>query len=145
MKKIIIVLFLVALLSACSGEEKQQYHYTFKGEGEYWEAEYVVKGTETWRKKYGITKYSNEDHDELLLTYKGTLEDLSSIESLEYAYETSAGGGGRFMEFDEPPTNITFKSEGGGSGAKIRKDEIIQLYVKWDSHEEIFELHNIDE
>lgn len=132
------------VLTACSGDEKQHYGYTFNGEGNYWEAEYSVSGTEIWGKENGSTTFSNEDSDEFVLTYKGTLQELSSLKSLEYSYETSTGSGGSgTREFDEPPTEVTFRTGGsGGNGAKVREDEVIQVKVKWDSYEESFELKN---
>ena len=77
------------------------------------------------------------------MTYKGTLKELSSLESLEYSYETSAGGGSGSTEFDEPPTSLTFKGGwSAGNGAKVNKDEVIQVIVKWNGDEETLELYN---
>lgn len=133
------------VLTACSGEENL-YDYTYKGEGEYWEAEYSFRGTEIWEEKDGKTNYSNENSDEFVLTYKGSLRDLSSLESLEYSYETSAGGAGGTREFHEPTTEVTFKSMGSvENGAKVGENEIIQVNVKWNDYEESFELHNTSE
>lgn len=143
MKKILTVIFAMVVLTACSGEENH-YDYTFNGEGEYWKAEYTFRGTENWRDKDGRTIYSNENNDEFILTYKGALKELSSMKSIEYSYETSAGSGSSTREFDEPPTEVTFKSMGSmENGAKVREDEIIQVKVKWIDYEESFELLNV--
>ena len=65
------------------------------------------------------------------------------MKSLEYSYETSAGGGSGTREFDEPPTEVTFKNMGSTeSGAKVREDEVIQVKVNWNDYEESFELLN---
>ena len=142
MKKILTILFAMIVLTACSSEENH-YDYTFNGEGEYWEAEYSFRGTENWGEKDGRTIYSNENNDEFILTYKGALKEFSSLKSLEYSYETSAGGGSGTREFDEPPTEVTFKNMGSTeNGAKVREDEVIQVKVKWDDYEESFELLN---
>lgn len=131
------------ILSACSGEKKH-YDLSFKGQGEYWEAEYFFSGTEIWKEIDGKTTYSNKNRDELVLTYKGDLKELSSIKFLEYSYETSAGGGGGTREFTEPPTETTFRSTGGSeNGAKVSENEVIQIKVKWDNQEESFELHGV--
>ena len=136
------LLSLVLVLTACS-DEKVHYDYTFDGEGEYWEAEYSFWGTEIWGEKGGTMTYSNDNSEEFLLTYKGSLKELSSVKTLEYSYETSAGGGSGTREFDEPPTEVTFKNRGSsGNGAKVQEDEVIKVIVKWDSFEESFELHN---
>ncbi|WP_240508100.1 membrane lipoprotein lipid attachment site-containing protein [Virgibacillus indicus] len=142
MKKILTIFFAMIVLTACSGEENQ-YDYIFTGESEHWEAEYSFSGTEIWGEEDGTTTYSNENRDEFVLTYKGTLKELSSLESLEYSYDTSAGGGSGTREFDEPPKEVTFKSGGStGNGAKVNDDEVIQVKVKWNDYEESFELHN---
>lgn len=134
------------VLTACSGEEKHPYDYTFIGEGAYWESEYFVTGTEIWGKEDGSTTYSNEHRDEFVLTYKGALKELSSLEYIEYSYETSAGGGRGTRKFNEPPTEVTFGIESSqGIGAKVREDEVIHVKVKWDSYEESFELHKASE
>ncbi|MDT8862600.1 hypothetical protein N0O92_20580 [Alkalihalobacillus sp. MEB130] len=145
MKKILTILFVMIVLTACSGEEKH-YDYTYNGEGEYWEAEFSFRGTEIWEEKDGRTNYANENSDEFVLTYKGSLNDLSSLESLEYYYETSAGGAGGTREFNEPPTEVTFKSIGSTeNGAKVSENEVITVNVKWNDYEESFELHYTSE
>ena len=136
------LLFMVLVLTACS-DEKIHYDYTFEGEGEYWEADYSFWGTEIWGEKDGTMTYSNNNSEEFLLTYKGSLKELSSVKTLEYAYETSAGGGEGTLTFDEPPTKKTFKMSGDfGNGAKVLEDEVIKVNVKWDRFEESFELYN---
>ena len=93
--------------------------------------------------KDGTMTYSNNNSEEFLLTYKGTLKELSSVKALEYAYETSAGGGEGTLTFDEPLTKKTFKMSGdSGNGAKVLEDEVIKVNVKWDRFEESFELYN---
>ena len=87
LKKIITLLFTIMLLTACS--ETTNNDYKFSGESEHWEAEYFYKGTEKWGEKNGIKTYSNEDSYEFVLKYKGSLEELSSLQKLEYSYETN--------------------------------------------------------
>jgi hypothetical protein len=142
LKKILTILFTIIVLTACSSEENH-YDYIFNGEGEYWKAEYSFSGTENWVEKDGKTTYSNENDEEFVLTYKASLKEISSMKTLEYSYETSAGGGSGTREFDEPPTEVTFKIMGSsGNGAKVSEDEVVQVNVKWDDFEESFELHN---
>lgn len=136
------LLFMVLVLTSCS-DEKIHYDYTFEGEGEYWEADYSFWGTEIWGEKDGTMTYSNNNSKEFLLTYKGSLKELSSVKTLEYAYETSAGGGEGTLTFDEPLTKKTFKMSGdSGNGAKVLEDEVIKVNVKWDRFEESFELYH---
>ena len=79
------------LLTACS--ETTNNDYKFSGESEQWEAEYSYKGTEKWGEKDGTKTYSNEDGYEFVLKYKGSLEELSSLQKLEYSYETNSSSG----------------------------------------------------
>lgn len=136
---------ITVLLAACSNEEIVSDRYTFIGEGEYWEAEYVFESEETQKEKDGRTTYSTNNSDVFKLTYKGAVEDMQSIEKIEYNYKTSAGGGGGSREFNEPPTDITLRSYSSDNGAKVYEEEIIPVIVKWDGFEESFELVNKSE
>ncbi|ARJ39378.1 hypothetical protein SporoP8_11135 [Sporosarcina ureae] len=141
MKKIITLLFAAILLTACS--ETTNNDYIFIGESEHWEAEYTYNGTEKWEEKDGQKAISNEDHFRFILTYKGPLKELSSLQKIEYSFETNSGQGSGTKEFTAPPSSRTFSSSGGSKGgAKVEEDEVIKVHVKWDDLEESFELHN---
>ena len=136
-----MVFFTIIFLTACT--EKTNNDYTFKGESEHWEAEYAYRGTELWGETNGKKTYSNEDSYEFVLLYKGPLEELSSMQKLEFAYKTILSGGSKTEEFTEPPREVRFTTSGASkSGAKVSEDEVIQVNVKWDDFEESFELHN---
>lgn len=145
MKKIITFLLILMILAACTKIEKNEYDYTFTGEGEYWEAEYSFSGTEQWQRENGKSQYSNKSNYEFEVIFKGPLESLSSIKTLEYSYETSSGSGDSKIEFEQqPPTKVSFKNRGfSENGAMINESEAIQVTVKWNDHEESFELQNI--
>ena len=129
------------LLTACS--ETTFNEYKFSGESEHWEAEYLYKGIEKWDKKDGKHTYSNEDGFEFVLKYKGSLKELSLFQSLEYSYVTKSSSGKNTEVFTEPPSTVRFSTSGNKKGgAKVNKDEIIKVHVKWDDFEESFELHN---
>lgn len=71
------------------------------------------------------------------------MEELSSLQKLDYSYETNGGGGNSAEEFTEPLATVTFLSSASGKGgAKLPEDEVIKVTVKWDDFEESFELHN---
>ncbi|TQR19413.1 hypothetical protein [Psychrobacillus vulpis] len=141
MRRIFTLLCTLILLTACA--EITHNEYTFNGESEHWEAEYSYKGTETWGEDDGTKTYSNEDSYEFVLKYKGSLEDLSSIQKLEYCYRTNSNGGQRTEEFTEPPTTLIFTSRGASKGgAKVSEDEVIQVNIKWDDLEESILLNN---
>jgi len=152
MKKILILfLFTILALTACTettgkvtDNKTTNYNYKFIGESEHWEAEYIYKGTEkTWKNNKGVISYSNKDNYELVLKYKGSLKELSSMKKLEYSFKTNSSGGESKAEFPKPPKERVFTSRGGSEGgAKVHKNEVIQVHVKWNESEESFELHN---
>ena len=131
MKKIITLLFTIILLTACS--ETTSYNNSFSGESEHWEAEYSNMGTEKWGEKDGQRNYSNNISYKFVLTYKGSLEELSSLQKLEYSFETNRGSSKSVMEFTEPPLSIMFSNSGGPEeGSKVKEDGVIKVNVKWD-------------
>lgn len=152
MKKILtLLLFTILALTACTEKTDNKvtdnkttnYNYKFIGESEHWKAEYIYKGTEKWKNDKGKASYSNKDHYELVLKYKGSLKELSSMKNLEYSFKTNSSDGKSIEKFTEPPKERVFTSRGGSEGgAKVDKDEVIQVNVKWNESEEAFELHN---
>ncbi|MGO4890644.1 hypothetical protein ACJ2A9_23160 [Anaerobacillus sp. MEB173] len=136
------IFIIIIILAACSNEEVTNYEYTFIGEGEFWKAEYIYEGTEIWGEEEGKTTYSNEDSDLFRITYKGSTEDIHSMKKLEYSYDTSGGSATSVREYDDPPNDTTFTIKGGGTGMKVKEDEIIRVNIKWDNFEEAFELTN---
>ncbi|MDP1420916.1 membrane lipoprotein lipid attachment site-containing protein [Peribacillus simplex] len=161
MKKIFTVLFLMMVLTACSdttnkdaksettkkdtSSEATEHNYQFIGESEHWEAVYSYKGTELWGEDDGQTTHSSKDNYKLVLTYKGSLEELSSFKNLEYTYETTTSSGSKTEAYTEPPSEKVFTIVGGSeNGAIVGEGEVIKVNVKWDGFEESFELHNKD-
>ncbi|WP_088013790.1 hypothetical protein [Gottfriedia acidiceleris] len=152
MKKILtLLLFTILSLTACTEKTDNKvtdnkttnYNYKFIGESEHWEAEYIYRGTETQKNDKDVISYSNKDNYELVLKYKGSLKELSSMKKLEYSFKTNSSSEESKAEFTEPPKERVFTSRGGSEGgAKVDKDEAIQVHVKWNESEESFELHN---
>ncbi|MDW0117551.1 hypothetical protein QTL97_11435 [Sporosarcina thermotolerans] len=142
MKKIcILLIFSILILTACS--ETTHNDYLFSGESKHWEAEYTYNGKETWGEKDGQRTYSNEHDFRFILKYKGSLEELSSLQKLEYYYETNSGHGSGTEVFTEPPLSGIFSASGSSiGGGKVHEDAVIKVHVKWDDFEESFELHN---
>lgn len=129
------------LLTGCS--ETTHNNYKFTGESDHWEAQYAYDRTEKWGEKEGSKTFSSEDSYEFNLKYKGSLEELSSLQTLEYSYETISSSGKTTEEFTEPPTTVIFKSQGSSKGAaKVSEDEVIKVTVKWDDLEETILLEN---
>ncbi|WP_342614621.1 hypothetical protein [Peribacillus frigoritolerans] len=152
MKKIFTLLFLMMVLTACdsnitkkdtNSEEKTEHNYQFTGESEHWEAVYSYEGTELWGANDEQTTHSSKDSYELVLKYKGSLKELSSMKNLEYTYETTTSSGTKTEAYKEPLSEKVFTIRGGSeNGAIIGEGEVIKVNVKWDGSEESFELHN---
>lgn len=152
MKKILtLLLFTILSLTACTEKTDNKvtdnkttnYNYKFIGESEHWEAEYIYKGTETQKNDKDVISYSNKDNYELVLKYKGSLKELSSMKKLVYSFETNSNSSETMTKFSEPPKERVFYSHGGSEGgAKLDKDEAIKVHVKWNDAEESFVLHN---
>ena len=126
MKKIIPLFFSIILLNACSETSDG---YKFSGEGEHWEAEYTY------------SRIDMVDSYEFKLKYKGSIVELSSLQKIEYTFETLNKKVYESEEFMEPPSTLTFSGSSKG-GAKVFKDEVIYVTVLWDNFEESFVLRN---
>lgn len=71
---------------------------------------------------------------------------MSSIQNLKYSYKTNYSSGESEQEFVEPPKKVVFSSQGSSKGAaKVSKDEVIEVNVKWGDMEESFKLQNKSE
>lgn len=144
MKKLVILFFIIMMLTACKETIRDDYKFT--GESEHWRSEYAYKRTEVWGEDNGKSTYSSEDSYELILIYKGSLEELSSMDKLEYSYKTNSSGGSKLEEFTEPLSEVIFRTSGASrGGAKVSEDEVIQVNVKWNGVEETIELINKSE
>jgi hypothetical protein len=136
-----VLVVTVLLFSYFSKNKTIHKDYIFTGESEHWIGEYVFKGTEKWKEKNKRTTLSSESRYTLAIKYKGDLSELASVKKLSYSYKTSLGSGSDKMEFDEPPTQILFTINGGGTST-MNQDEVIEVNVEWDSFEESFELRS---
>ena len=136
MKKLLIGLIALMILTACT--DTTRYNYEFTGESEHWEAKYSYEGIQKWGEDDGQVTYSNKDSGEFILKYKGTIEELSSMRELEYSYL----GVTNQQSFNESPTKVIFSSRDGSGGEKLEEDKIIQVNVKWNDLEESFQLEN---
>jgi hypothetical protein len=142
-KRILFLLLLLGLLTACSNKEEVTEHsYLFQGEGKYWSAELRYEAEEVWGKDAdNINTYENEDNYTFKLTYKGDLDELASMKQLDYKFKLGPTGGGSISEtFDEPVTVKEFTSSGGGSGAIMGEQMVVDVEVEWDEYEESFTL-----
>ncbi|MBP1969857.1 hypothetical protein J2Z83_001965 [Virgibacillus natechei] len=137
------MLLFTGLISACStDEEVTEHRYLFTGGGDYWSAELEYEAEEVWGKDADdVNTYSSESDYVFKLTYKGELAELASMEQLDYKFTRGTTGEGiSSITFDEPVSDKEFTSRGGGTGAIMREDMIVNVEVNWDDNEESFEL-----
>lgn len=143
LKKVLMVLCTLLILTACTHKKTDNYAYTLKGESEHWESEYFVEGRDVWKEKNNRTTFSSDNNHTFTMKYKGPLEELSTLRNLEYAYEAGGISGGGSEEFDEPPiSKVLVSHRGGGGGARVREDGVVHVTIKWDTFEESIELRN---
>ncbi|MBP2079217.1 hypothetical protein [Oceanobacillus polygoni] len=116
------------------------YDFTLKGESDNWEASFRVIGEERFYKRNGVNQYDSYATDELQLIFKGTDKELAAIKKIHYEYTSPAGSGSTTMEIDESLTDRVFTHSGGGNGAFVREDQIVEVTVEWDNQMEVFEL-----
>lgn len=72
MRKISIILIgiLLCVFTGCSNKEVNRHNYIYKGENEFWSAEYKVNGTEKFTEKDGKRYYESSCSTILTVTYK---------------------------------------------------------------------------
>ena len=157
LKKITIILIaLIAtvmfIVTGCSSEKEEgvvkeviEHDYTYKGENEFWVAEYKVDGTWTFIEKDNFTDFSSESSRRFKITYKKDLSDLTSVKHLVISYSVSGGGGGDMELEGDSITETTFTSESRGRGGAIpNKDAVVTVTIDADGEIQTFELKSVD-
>ncbi|MEQ8198655.1 MAG: hypothetical protein ABRQ27_11720 [Clostridiaceae bacterium] len=148
MRKIIGLFIIIVLLifTGCSSKQTIEHNYTYKGENEFWSAEYMVNGTGTFTEKNGITEYESNCNKTFRITYKKDLSQLSSVKHMELSYESSTGAGKITEDYnDGPPSEKTYTMKSGGkNGAIEKKDEVIKVTINLDGEIQTIELKNVN-
>ncbi|WFR55914.1 hypothetical protein QA584_20160 [Anaerocolumna sp. AGMB13025] len=154
MKKLFFVYIMLSVLviASCSNKETNEtkqdvvnHNYIFKGESDMWVAEYKVVGTETFTEKDGLLDVETESDNELTVTYKGELANLSSVKHMEISYESSTNSGKMVNDYDkdESITSNTFIMKSGGKNCAIpNENNIIKVIINIDGVEHTLELKN---
>lgn len=141
----ILIVIVLLILTGCSNRKVINYNYTYKGENEFWTAEYKVTGTGIFTEQSSKTEYESNSNQTLTVNYRKNLSDLSSVKYLEISYKSDSGGGKLTEYFDEnQPLNqktFTFKTFTGG-GAIEKKNEIIKVNINLDGNVQTIELKN---
>lgn len=140
----VLVVIILFILTGCSNKEVVKHNYTYKGENEFWAAEYKVNYTGTFTEKNNKTEYKPYSNNILTVTYKKNLSDLSSVKHLEISYETNSGGGKLTEDFDSnnPLNQKTYKFRSGGEVIE-NKNEVIKININLDGKIQTIELKYI--
>lgn len=137
-----IILFTV---TGCSNKEMVKHDYTYKGENEFWTAEYKVKGESGFVKKGDNKLHKSDSRSILTVTYKKDLSELSSIKHFKISYKSSTGETGRSYQSDKnnPLNKKTYTIENTSKDTVIEsKDEIIKVSIDIDGKVQTIELKN---
>ncbi|AFS77112.1 hypothetical protein Curi_c00300 [Gottschalkia acidurici 9a] len=141
-----LIIVMILILTGCSNREVIKHNYTYRGESEYWVAEYNVDGEGIFIDKNGSMSYESHKKNILTVTYKNDLSELSSIRNLKVSYKSSVSGGSIAHSFDNgnPPMEKTYEIKSSGSGVAIEsKDETIKVSIDIDGNIETIELNSV--
>jgi hypothetical protein len=135
---------MLCIIAGCTNKKVINNDYIYRGENEFWIAEYKVNGTGTFTEKNNKTSYESKCSEVLIVTYKKDLSELSLVKHLEISYKSSTGGGEMTENFDDgPPSEKTYTIKSGSTnGAIENKDEIILVNIDVDGKTQIIELKN---
>lgn len=142
MRKIVVILVAIMLVTivGCSNRKIIRYDYTYRGENEFWNAEYKVNGTATFTEKDNKTSYSDNGSKILTVTYKGDISELSSVKHLDISYKSRK----LVYDFDQNESidQKTFTLKSNGLGSVENKDEILKVDINLDGKIQTIELKN---
>lgn len=142
----ILIVIILLIITGCSNKKVINHNYIYKGENEFWIAEYKVNGIGVFTEENGKTSYKSNSDSILTITYKKDLSDLSAVKHLEISYKSSAGGGNLTNNFDNnsPLNQRTYTLKSSGAGIAIEnKDEIIEVNINLDGKIQTIELKNV--
>lgn len=134
------------MISGCTNKEVTKHDYTYKGENEFWSAEYKVNGTVTFIEKDGKVNYESNANRTLIVTYKKELAELSSVKHLEISYDRGGVGGALSMDFSEQsqPTEKTYVLNSSGTGSEfLYEKEIVKVNISIDGEIQAIELKKL--
>ena len=89
----ILIIMLLLIITGCSKKEVIRRNYNYKGDNEFWAAEYKVKGTGTFTEKNSKTEYESNSYKVFTVIYKKDISQLYSVKHLEISYKSNAAGG----------------------------------------------------
>ncbi|MDD3247367.1 MAG: hypothetical protein PHF18_11060 [Methanosarcina sp.] len=114
------------------------YQDVYEGESENWKAKFVQNVTEfTLPADDEILYYVD---GEIILTYKGNLSELSSVQVIEYSYVRNSGEGG-WTEAN--PHKRVYGGKFSYGGSLIDRSEAFNVIVGLDGKKETIEVKKI--
>ncbi|MBU9723864.1 MULTISPECIES: hypothetical protein [Bacillaceae] len=123
--------------------------YLFVGESENWVGEFYYYGEEVWWENGGVTKRDGNNSEEVVVTYRGELEELASLQEFVITYSLGSNRGSNSSSmrttFDHPPHKKEFSTSGSGGDGRLSEEDSIHVSVIWDDQEETMELKISDE
>ncbi|AZV58499.1 hypothetical protein [Clostridium sp. AWRP] len=142
MKKVAIILITILLpvFIGCSNKDVIKHNYTYKGENEFWTAQYKVNSTGTFTKKNDKLHYEGNSNGTLTVTYKKNISKLSSVKHLEISYKSSAGSGS--IGQNSPKKKTYTMTSSSTDGVIEDKDEVIKVTINLDGNIQTIELKN---
>ncbi|MHC6180186.1 hypothetical protein ACYUJ6_10085 [Clostridium sp. JNZ X4-2] len=146
MRKVTIILAAIMLfmITGCSNNDVIKHSYTYKGENEFWAAQYKVNATGTFTKKNDKLHYEGNSNSTLTVTCKKNISELSSVKHLEISYKSSAGGEKITENYsDASPKEKTYTMSSSSTDGVIEdKDEVIKVTINLDGKIQTIELKN---
>ena len=132
------------IITGCSNKEVLEHNYIYKGENEFWTAEYKVDGTGIFTKNNGRTEYENHCDKGFTITYKKDISKLASVKHLEISYKSGVSGGNITEDYkDGLQAEKTYNMKSSSSGGAIEnKDDVIEVSINLDGEIQTFELKN---
>jgi hypothetical protein len=133
-KKIIIGLIFIILVIAIIYVLKYdvtRVNTVLVGESDHWQASYTIKGYVEFHEKEGVLMSSSSGSYELVLTYKGDLEEIKDITSIG----VSSDSGGSALTSSEPMPSAHFDFKGNTHMLTIidvSQGKPLEYQVTWD-------------
>jgi hypothetical protein len=140
----ILIIMLLLIITGCTKREDIDHNYVYKGENEFWSAEYRVNGTSTFTEKNGKTEYDSNANNVFTITYKKEISQLSAVKHMEILYKSSVAGGKITVNDGEAKEKSYTTKSGGTGGAIENKDEVIKVTINLDGKLETIELKNVN-
>lgn len=148
MRKVIsfYIIIILLLVVGCSNNVGIKHNYTYKGENDFWTAEYKVDGTDAFTKKGSKNSTQSRSNTTFTITYKKNLAELSSIKHMEISYESSVNSQKITNNFNKNNklNKKTYILKSDSKGTAIEgKDETIKATINLDGKIQTIELKSV--